>query len=71
VSAKQSAARAEWQRKYWIVAAALLCAVSAAYGQTTSLDREVKATPGREVRVGIYTSMRPCGVLSAQSRFRQ
>jgi hypothetical protein len=26
--------------------------------ETTSLDREVKATPGREVRVGIYTSMR-------------
>jgi hypothetical protein len=25
---------------------------------TTSLDREVKATPEREVRVGIYTSMR-------------
>jgi hypothetical protein len=24
--------------------------------QTTSLDREVKAAPGREVRVGIYTS---------------
>jgi hypothetical protein len=32
--------------------------VSAACGQTTSLDREVKATPGREVRVGIYTSVR-------------
>ena len=39
-------------------AAAVLCVVSAAGAQTTSLDREVKATPGREVRVGIYTSMR-------------
>jgi hypothetical protein len=28
------------------------------YAQTGSIDREVKATPGREVRVGIYTSMR-------------
>jgi hypothetical protein len=37
----------------------LLCLPSAAYCQTTSLDREIKATPGREVRVGIYTSMRP------------
>jgi uncharacterized membrane protein len=36
----------------------VLCAVSAAGAQTTSLDREVKAAPGREVRVGIYTSMR-------------
>jgi uncharacterized membrane protein len=42
----------------WAVVAAVLCAVSAAGAQTTSLDREVKATPGREVRVGIYTSMR-------------
>jgi hypothetical protein len=32
--------------------------VSAADAQTSPLDREVKATPGREVRVGIYTSMR-------------
>jgi hypothetical protein len=32
--------------------------VSAAGAQTTSLDREVKATTGREVRFGIYTSMR-------------
>jgi uncharacterized membrane protein len=28
-----------------------------ACSQTTSIDREVKAAPGREVRVGIYTSM--------------
>jgi hypothetical protein len=41
----------------WLVAA-MSCCVSAAGAQTTSLDREVKATPGREVRVGIYTSMR-------------
>jgi hypothetical protein len=43
----------------WLVAVTLLCWVSAAYAQTTSLDREVKAAPGHEVRVGIYTSMRP------------
>ena len=35
-----------------------LFVVSAAGAQTPPLDREVKATPGREVRVGIYTSMR-------------
>jgi uncharacterized membrane protein len=45
--------------KRLLVAAALVSSVSAAYGQTASLDREVKAAPGREVRVGIYTSMRP------------
>ena len=43
----------------WAIAAAVLCTASVAGAQTTSLDREVKATPGREVRVGIYTSMRP------------
>jgi hypothetical protein len=37
----------------------LLCiGASNVYGQTTSVDREIKATPGREARVGIYTSMR-------------
>jgi hypothetical protein len=35
-----------------------LCWADAAQAQTTSLDREVKAAPGREMRVGIYTSMR-------------
>ena len=34
-----------------------LCA-SNGYGQTTSLEREIKASPGREVRVGVYTNMR-------------
>jgi hypothetical protein len=43
----------------WLVAVTLLCWVSAAYAQATALDREVKAAPGHEVRVGIYTSMRP------------
>jgi hypothetical protein len=46
--------RASWRA----AAAAVLCMVSAAGAQTTSLDREVKVAPGREVRVGIYTSMR-------------
>jgi hypothetical protein len=46
--------RASW----WAVTAAVLCVVNAASAQTTSLDREVKATPGHEARVGIYTSMR-------------
>jgi hypothetical protein len=43
---------------WWAVAAAVLFTGSPASAQTTSLDREVKATLGREVRVGIYTSMR-------------
>ena len=43
---------------WWAVAAAVLFTLSAAGAQTTSLDREVKATAGREARFGIYTSMR-------------
>jgi len=46
--------RAAW----WAFALAALCWAGAAHAQTASLDREVKAAPGREVRVGIYTSMR-------------
>jgi hypothetical protein len=43
-------------RAAWAIAVAALCWAGAAHAQTTSLDREVKAAPGREVRV--YTSMR-------------
>lgn len=49
----QGRLRAAW----WAVVTAL-CWSGAAHAQTASLDREVKAAPGREVRVGIYTSMR-------------
>jgi hypothetical protein len=42
----------------WILAACVLCAAIPGYAQTSSLDREVKVTAGREARVGIYTSMR-------------
>src|SRR5215470_2279605 len=39
---------------------ALLCARCAyAYSQTNSIDREIEVAPGVEVRVGIYTSIRP------------
>src|ERR1700751_4038631 len=42
----------------WFFAGPLLCAATAARAQTSLLDREVKAAPGRKVRVGIDTSMR-------------
>jgi len=41
-----------------VFAVAMAMCATAGYAQTTSLDREVKATAGREVRIGIYTSMR-------------
>jgi hypothetical protein len=43
----------------WLAAAALLCSASAAYSQDNSINQEIKAAPGREVRVGIYSSIRP------------
>ena len=58
-NALRGRARERMRASCWAVAAAVLCGASVAGAQTTSLDREVKATPGREVRVGIYTSMRP------------
>jgi hypothetical protein len=42
----------------WLAMAALLCCAGDVYGQADSIDREIKAAPGREVRVGIYTSIR-------------
>ena len=55
---EENEARERTRASWWAVAAAVLLTVSAAGAQTSPLDREVKATPGREVRVGIYTSMR-------------
>jgi hypothetical protein len=43
----------------WLAAVTLLCSASAVYSQDNSIDREIKATPGREVRVGVYSSIRP------------
>jgi uncharacterized membrane protein len=51
-------ARKRMKASWWAAAVAVLFTVSAAGAQTPSLDREVKATSGREVRVGIYTSVR-------------
>jgi uncharacterized membrane protein len=58
VELEEKVARERMRALWWTVAAAVLFTVSAAGAQTPPLDREVKATPGREVRVGIYTSMR-------------
>jgi hypothetical protein len=47
--------------KRGLIAAALLCCASAhgAWAQSASVARDVKALPGRDVRVGIYTAIRP------------
>ena len=51
--------RARTRVAKWLAAATLLCWASAVYSQDNSIDREIKAAPGREVRVGIYSSNRP------------
>ncbi len=44
----------------WLVAAAILCLPAlVARAQADRVEREVKAAPGRDVRVGIYTNIRP------------
>src|SRR5712691_3943905 len=52
-------ARARTRIARWLATAALLCGASTVYSQDNSIDREIKAAPGREVRVGVYTSIRP------------
>ena len=44
----------------WLAAVGILClSILVAYAQADRLEREVKAAAGREVRVGIYTNIRP------------
>jgi hypothetical protein len=46
--------------RWWLASAfAVLASVELAAAQSNSLDRAVKAAPGQNVRVGIYTSIRP------------
>ena len=44
----------------WLASAFLLCAsVHNVCAQANSVERELKAAPARDVRVGIFTSIRP------------
>jgi hypothetical protein len=52
-------ARAQTRIARCLATAALLCWANDGYSQDNSIDREIKAAPGREVRVGIYSSIRP------------
>jgi len=46
--------------RFCLVAAGLLCVSAvAANAQSNAIEREVKAAPGKDVRVGIYTDIRP------------
>jgi hypothetical protein len=46
--------------RYWLAAVAILCLSGVvADAQTDRLEREVKAAAGHDVRVGIYTNIRP------------
>ncbi len=46
--------------RFWLAAILLFCAsAQLACAQSNLLERNVKAAPGRDVRVGIYTSIRP------------
>jgi hypothetical protein len=47
-------------RRSLVAAAVALCALTAPVGaQGNVVEREVRAVPGKEVRVGIYTDIRP------------
>ena len=43
----------------WLATAALLCVAVLAARAQGDVERDVKAAPGRDVRVGIYTAIRP------------
>src|SRR5260370_40197816 len=52
-------ARARTRIARWLATAALLCCACDGYSQGSSIDREITAAPGREMRVGVYSSIRP------------
>jgi hypothetical protein len=46
--------------RYWLAAAFLFCASAHdGFAQTNLIERAIKAVPGRDVRVGIYTNIQP------------
>jgi hypothetical protein len=52
-------ARVRAKASGWCALSVLLCVCAThVYGQSDSIDRETKAAPGREMRVGVYTSIR-------------
>jgi uncharacterized membrane protein len=46
-------------RRYWFAAAFLCLSAVFAHAQGNVIEREVKAAAGRDVRVGVYTNIRP------------
>src|SRR5437868_4142693 len=52
-------ARARTRIARWLATAALLCWACDGYSQGNSIDWEITAAPGREMRVGVYSSIRP------------
>jgi hypothetical protein len=52
-------ARVRAKASGWFALSVLLCVYATdVYGQSDSIDREIKAAPGHEMRVGVYTSIR-------------
>jgi hypothetical protein len=46
--------------RFWLGTVAILCATALSAGaQSGTVERQVKAPPGKDVRVGIYTDIRP------------
>ncbi len=47
-------------RRYWLAAIlSFLASAQLVYAQSNLLERAIKAAPDRDVRVGVYTSIRP------------
>ena len=46
-------------RPLWVAAMILCLGTLAAYAQDDVIDRQLKAAPGRDVRAGVFTDIRP------------
>ena len=45
--------------RFWLASTVLLLASALPAGAQSAVEREVKAAPGRDVRVGVYSDIRP------------
>jgi hypothetical protein len=46
-------------RRYWLAAALLCLSAPVAWAQGNVVERDIKAVPGRDARVGVYADIRP------------
>ncbi len=56
---QQVSSNRRWRHRNWLAAVLLCLTALTARAQSSVVEREVKATPGHDARVGVYTDIKP------------